>query len=244
MGKGFDEYASAYDAWFLENRNVLYSEVNLVASTLRDAGRILSVGCGSGLFEKILREEYDIRITDGIEPSTGMADIARKRGLEVTVATAEEADFGRERYDTLLFNGTPSYIGDLAGVVRKAYDALPEGGRIVLIDVPKESSYGIMYNLAKRSGRGTIRCSRGSTRPTPTPSSSSRWPPGARRPRRWSCSKRPVSATCTSRRRSPPTRSIRTVPRSSPSRGATGATTWPSWPTSDEHRGQGHETLE
>ena len=30
MGKGFDEYAPAYDAWFLENRNVLYSEINLV----------------------------------------------------------------------------------------------------------------------------------------------------------------------------------------------------------------------
>lgn len=152
MGKGFDEYASAYDAWFLENRNVLYSEVNLVASTLRDAGRILSVGCGSGLFEKILREEYGISITDGIEPSTGMADIARKRGLAVTIATAEEADFGHGDYDTLLFNGTPSYIGDLEGVVRKAYDALPQGGRIVLIDVPKESSYGIMYNLAKALG--------------------------------------------------------------------------------------------
>ena len=47
MGKGFDEYASAYDAWFLDNRNVLYSEVNLVAATLRDAGRVLSVGCGA-----------------------------------------------------------------------------------------------------------------------------------------------------------------------------------------------------
>ena len=169
MGKGFDEYASAYDAWFLENRNVLYSEVNLVASTLRDAGRILSVGCGSGLFEKILREEYDIRITDGIEPSTGMADIARKRGLEVTVATAEEADFGRERYDTLLFNGTPSYIGDLAGVVRKAYDALPEGGRIVLIDVPKESSYGIMYNLAKALGTWNHPLLEGVYPPNPDP---------------------------------------------------------------------------
>ena len=130
MGKGFDEYASAYDAWFLENRNVLYSEVNLVASTLKDAGRILSVGCGSGLFEMILRKERGIDITDGIEPSTGMAEIARKRGMHVTIATAEEADFGHERYDTLLFNGTPSYIGDLAGVVRKAYDALPAGGRI------------------------------------------------------------------------------------------------------------------
>lgn len=152
MGKGFDQYASAYDAWFLDNRNVLYSEVNLVASTLQDAGRVLSVGCGSGLFEKILRDEYGITVTDGIEPSEGMASIARKRGMNVTVTTAEAADFGNGDYDTLLFNGTPSYIGDLASVVRKAYEALPVGGRIVLIDVPKESSYGIMYNLAKALG--------------------------------------------------------------------------------------------
>ena len=152
MGKGFDQYASAYDAWFLDNRNVLYSEVKLVASTLQNAGRVLSVGCGSGLFEKILRDEYGICITDGIEPSEGMADIARKRGMHVTIATAEEADFGDGDYDTLLFNGTPSYIGDLAGVVRKAYAALPAGGRIILIDVPKESSYGLLYNLAKAVG--------------------------------------------------------------------------------------------
>ncbi len=152
MGKGFDQYASAYDAWFLDNRNVLYSEVNLVASTLQDAGRVLSVGCGSGLFEKILRDEYGITVTDGIEPSEGMAAIARKRGMNVTVTTAEEADFGNGTYDTLLFNGTPSYIGDLAAVVRKAYAALPAGGRIILIDVPKESSYGLLYNLAKAVG--------------------------------------------------------------------------------------------
>ena len=152
MGKGFDQYASAYDAWFLDNRNVLYSEVNLVASTLKDAGRVLSVGCGSGLFEKILRDEYGITVTDGIEPSEGMASIARKRGMNVTVTTAEAADFGNGDYDTLLFNGTPSYIGDLRGVVHKAYEALPAGGRIILIDVPKESSYGLLYNLAKAVG--------------------------------------------------------------------------------------------
>lgn len=152
MGKGFDEYAPAYDAWFLENRNVLYSEANLVASVLQNAGRILSVGCGSGLFEKILREERGIDIRDGIEPSEGMAEIARKRGIDVTVAKAEDADFGKNKYDTILFNGTPSYIAPLAEVVAKAFAALPEGGRIVLIDVPKESSYGILYNLAKALG--------------------------------------------------------------------------------------------
>ena len=56
MIKGFDSYANEYDAWFLENPNVLESEVRLVASTLKDGGKILSVGCGSGLFEKIIRE--------------------------------------------------------------------------------------------------------------------------------------------------------------------------------------------
>ena len=169
MGKGFDEYASAYDAWFLENRNVLYSEANLVASTLEGAGRVLSVGCGSGLFEKILREEYGIAVTDGIEPSAGMAEIARKRGMNVTVVTAEQADFGNGDYDTLLFNGTPSYIDDLAGVVRKAYAALPDGGRIVLIDVPKESTYGVMYNLAKALGTWDHPLLEGVYPPNPSP---------------------------------------------------------------------------
>lgn len=169
MGKGFDQYASQYDAWFLENRNVLYSEVNLVASVLRDAGRILSVGCGSGLFEKILREERDIDIRDGIEPSEAMAEIARKRGMTVAISTAEDADFGNRDYDTILFNGTPSYIDGLADVVRKAYAALPAGGRIVLIDVPKESSYGVLYNLAKALGTWNHPLLQGCYPPNPYP---------------------------------------------------------------------------
>lgn len=169
MGKGFDEYASQYDAWFLENRNVLYSEVNLVASVLKDAGRILSVGCGSGLFEKILREERGIDIRDGIEPSPAMAEIARKRGVSVTIATAEEADFGCGDYDTILFNGTPSYIDGLAGVLVKAYESLRPGGRIVLIDVPKESSYGILYNLAKALGTWNHPLLEGCYPPNPYP---------------------------------------------------------------------------
>lgn len=152
MGKGFDQYASLYDAWFLDNRNVLYSEVNLVASAIKGAKRVLSVGCGSGLFEKIMREERGIEVVDGIEPSSGMAEIARLRGMNVVEATAEDASFGNGEYDLILFNGCPSYISDLPSVVRKAYEALPAGGRIVLVDVPKESSYGMMYNLAKAVG--------------------------------------------------------------------------------------------
>lgn len=169
MGKGFDEYASKYDSWFLDNRNVLYSEVNLVASTLVGSRRVLSVGCGSGLFEKIMREERGIDVRDGIEPSAGMAEIARRRGMSVVETTAEAADFGRGDYDVMLFNGCPSYITDLTGVVAKAYASLPQDGRIVLIDVPKESSYGLLYNLAKALGTWDHPLLAGAYPPNPYP---------------------------------------------------------------------------
>lgn len=38
MIEGFDQYAQEYDAWFLENPNVLESEARLVASTSAEEG--------------------------------------------------------------------------------------------------------------------------------------------------------------------------------------------------------------
>jgi trans-aconitate methyltransferase len=152
MSSKFNQYASEYDAWFFENENVLYSEVKLVAHFLENAGDVFSVGCGSGLFETILENEFDISIKNGIEPSEGMAAIACQRGVNVEITTAEEMELGSENYDTILFNGTPSYITDLQKAFDKSYEALRPGGKIVVIDVPKESSYGVLYNLAKAVG--------------------------------------------------------------------------------------------
>ena len=148
----FDEHAEKYDSWFLENKNVLYSEAKLVAHCLQNAGSIYSVGCGSGLFEKILEQEFDIQIKEGLEPSKDMARIAEMRGIKVDVCTAEEANYGNKLYDTILYNGCPSYITDLELALSNSYKALKEGGKIVLIDIPKESGYGLLYNLAKAAG--------------------------------------------------------------------------------------------
>ncbi len=148
----FDEYAQKYDSWFLRNKNMLYSEVKLVAHCLKDAGRIYSVGCGSGLFERILSESFGIHIENGLEPSKDMAKIALKRGLKVDICTSENATYNHELYDTILYNGCPCYISDLELALSKSYCALKPGGKIVLIDVPKESGYGLLYNLAKSVG--------------------------------------------------------------------------------------------
>ena len=148
----FDEHAGEYDSWFLKNRNVLQSEVALLADVLADPGRTLSVGCGSGLFEKILRDSHDIEIQFGVEPAEGMAVIAQKRGMEVKQGSAEDLPFEDNSFDTVLFNGTPSYIENLATAFQEAHRVLRAGGRIVVADVPAESSYGTLYRLAAMVG--------------------------------------------------------------------------------------------
>jgi ubiquinone/menaquinone biosynthesis C-methylase UbiE len=146
--QAFDEYAEKYDSWFLKNEAVLDSEVALLAHFLEQPGRALSVGCGSGLFESLLEKDFGIRITEGLEPAEHMAEIARKRGMKVEIGHAEEMPFEEDSFDTVIFNGSPSYINDLKKAFVSARHILKPGGKILVLDVPKESSYAMLYNLA------------------------------------------------------------------------------------------------
>jgi len=148
MGKeAFDEYADKYDSWFLKNEAVLDSEVTLLAHFLKNHGRALSIGCGSGLFEVLLKKDHGITIEEGLEPATNMAEIAIKRGMKVKIGHAEEMPFNNSEFDTVIFNGSPSYINDLKKAFDDAYRILKPGGHIIVLDVPKESSYAMLYNL-------------------------------------------------------------------------------------------------
>jgi ubiquinone/menaquinone biosynthesis C-methylase UbiE len=150
--KPFDEYAEKYDAWFLENRAVLESEVLLLKHFLAKPGAALSVGCGSGLFEHILRTEHNINIRTGVEPAAGMAEIAEKRGMKVKRGSAEDLPFEKAEFDTVLLNGTPGYVENLRQAFAEAHRVAKSGGTIVVADVPAESSYGLLYQLASTKG--------------------------------------------------------------------------------------------
>lgn len=148
----FDLFVNEYDAWFANNRDLLESEVRLIAYAWPGAGEALSVGCGTGLFETILAQQHQIEIARGVEPAEGMAAIARSRGLDVTIGTAESADLGAATVDILLYNGSTSYVPDLAQAFAKAHRALRPGGHVVVVDVPRESGYGVLYCLANALG--------------------------------------------------------------------------------------------
>ncbi len=167
----FDGYAAEYDQWFTANEQVFLSELKLLkaALDLTDTTHVLSVGCGSGLFEAALHQRYHLPIFDGVEPSVDMATIARKRGLTVQIATAETVTLQPESYDTIYFNGSSSYMPDLAVAYQNCLLGLKPGGHFILIDVPKESAYGIMYALAKQLRGYTSETLQGVLPPQPYP---------------------------------------------------------------------------
>ena len=134
MKPKFDGYAAQYDAWFMENENLFQSELRLFQKVLGDiqGKRVLSVGCGSGLFESMI----DCGGIEGIEPSRDMGVIAEKRGVN----------------DMIYLNGSSSYMEDLTRAFDVCKKALKPNGTFISLDVPKESAFGFMYLLAKEVG--------------------------------------------------------------------------------------------
>ena len=144
----FDGYADKYDEWFMKNDKLFTSELRLFEKVLGDiqGKKLLSVGCGSGLFESYI----DSSNIEGIEPSEDMAEIARKRGINVIkIGLIEDVDLPEEKYDIIYFNGSSSYMEDLSPVYGKCLRSLKANGRLILLDVPKESAFGFMYLLGK-----------------------------------------------------------------------------------------------
>ncbi len=144
----FDGYANQYDEWFMVNEHLFTSELRLFEKVLGDitGKKLLSVGCGSGLFESYI----DSSNIEGIEPSRDMGSIAEKRGVNIIkYGLIEDVDLPDNTYDIIYFNGSSSYMENLTPVYEKALKALKADGKLILLDVPKESAFGFMYLLGK-----------------------------------------------------------------------------------------------
>lgn len=48
----------------------------------------------------------------------------------------------------IYLNGCSSYIKDLSSAYQNCHHALKKGGHLILLDVPVESAYGILYKFA------------------------------------------------------------------------------------------------
>jgi len=142
----FELEAKDFDFWFGKNMNVFESELAAEKKLLPDPENALSIGVGSGLFASRLG------VKKGIEPSEGMAALAREKGIDVKIGRAEDIPYGDEQFDTALLSTILSYCENPLKALQEAFRILRKGGHIIVSFLPREGSYSMLYDLARAHG--------------------------------------------------------------------------------------------
>lgn len=121
-----------------ETRKGNYVRAIEVIRRMVDGRRLLDVGCGSGGFVAMAKQEgWDVQ---GVELSPQLAERCRAdTGVDVLTSSFEQAELGLERYDVLSFWDIIEHVRNPMLCLRKARDVLRPGG-IALFCTPNERS--------------------------------------------------------------------------------------------------------
>jgi SAM-dependent methyltransferase len=137
----FDNLVNDYEAWFEKHPKIYEEEVKTI-KTLLPKGKGIEIGVGTGRFAAPLGIKF------GIEPSKKMAEVAKKRGIEVVNITAEEMDF-KEEFDFALIVTTICFVKDPLKTLQNTYKALKKGGFVIVAFVDLNSPLGRFYEKNK-----------------------------------------------------------------------------------------------
>ncbi|MBN1520612.1 MAG: class I SAM-dependent methyltransferase [Spirochaetales bacterium] len=142
--KAFDEYRDRYETWFERYKAVYESELKAIRQLL-PAGRGLEVGVGTGLFASALG------ISDGVEPSTVMAELALARGVHVCRGRAEKLPYHSGTFDYGLMVTTICFVDNPRRAIRELGRVVRSGGFVIMAFVDKASPLGQVYLKFKKN---------------------------------------------------------------------------------------------
>ena len=141
----FDNLVNEYEEWFERHPKIYEEEIKTIKSLLPN-GKGMEVGVGTGRFATPLGIRF------GIEPSKKMAEVARKRGIEVVEISAEEMDFSKE-FDFILMVTTICFVKNPLKTIENCYKALKKGGYLLIAFVDLNSPLGKFYEKNKEKSK-------------------------------------------------------------------------------------------
>jgi len=142
----FNQGAEDFEIWFKNNEKLFLSELKALEQMVTEPEKCVSIGIGNGLFAEKLG------IKKGVEPSSGMAELARAKGIEVIEGRAESVPIEDESADQVLLGTILSYVDDKKKAVEEAYRILKDSGQVIISILPAESSFAMLYRLASIEG--------------------------------------------------------------------------------------------
>lgn len=110
--------------------------------------RLLDVGCAYGWF--LVEAKRAGMVGTGIEPDPGIAEAARRQGLDIRTGYFPEAVGPGETFDVVSFNDVLEHLPDLDAILEACHGILAPGGLLV---VSAPSSEGVLYRIAMALAR-------------------------------------------------------------------------------------------
>ena len=135
----FDKSAQQYEAWFAEHPLVYVSELHAVREFIPKNGDGIEIGIGTGRFAAPLG------IRRGVEPSRAMAELAKKKGLDVVSGVAENLPYKDNGLDFALMVTTVCFLDDIDLAFKETHRVLKSGGLFIIGFVDRNSPLGKLY---------------------------------------------------------------------------------------------------
>ena len=142
MTRVFDGIVDVYDRWYdtPEGTEILRAEVECLRSLHQESpGRWLEVGVGTGRFADSLG------ISEGIDPSSRMLEVAAGRGIATHEACAEHLPFQKSLFDGVLMALTFCFVENVGAALRECWRVLRPRGSLLMGVVPADSLWGREY---------------------------------------------------------------------------------------------------
>jgi len=139
----FDRNVQQYEEWFVKHPFAYVSELHAVRELLPLTGSGIEIGVGTGRFSAPLG------IRQGIEPSRPMAEVARKKGIDVISGVAENLPYKDAKFEFCLMVTTVCFLDDIDLAFQEAYRVLKPRGSFIIGFVDKNSPIGREYEQRK-----------------------------------------------------------------------------------------------
>lgn len=134
----FESHTRRYERWFAQHEAAYLSELRALRELLPDPGLGLEI-VGTGRFAEPLG------VAIGIDPSLGMLEHARRRGIRVACAIAEALPFRPGVFDHALIVTTICFVDDARAMLAEACRVLKPKGALVIGFIDRTSRLGRHY---------------------------------------------------------------------------------------------------
>jgi ubiquinone/menaquinone biosynthesis C-methylase UbiE len=136
----YDTVAEVYDHHYDQPRGRCYHThiSTYIMSALPKGGKLLDIGCGTGLFVERYIEAGGSAI--GLDISSKMIEKARRRCIacDYTLGTGEKIPFCDNSFDAVCSLLVFSYVKDPETMLNEAYRVLKPGGKIAICTLGKK----------------------------------------------------------------------------------------------------------